>query len=77
VEWLKRFRAVSAYLRQVQEFNRTTKGTRIAANRQSANAIYDRGGQQALGELVEHMLDMGRRDEKFLSDMKAHESGKK
>ncbi len=77
MKWLKRFCAVNAYLRRVREFNRTTKGTRIAANRKSAGATYDRRGQEALDHLVTLMIDMGRREEELFSDSSPHESDKR
>ncbi len=77
MKWLKRFSAVSAYLRRVREFNRTTKGTRIATNRRSAGSTYDQGGQEALDHLVALMIDFGKGEEKFLSKTESHESGKR
>lgn len=76
MEWVKRFCAVSAYLRRVREFNRTTKGTRIATTRRTAGITYDRGGQKALDQLVTGMVEMGRRDEKFLATMEPQQLDK-
>lgn len=74
MKWLKRFSAVSAYLRRVREFNRTTKGTRIATDRRSAGTAYDKGGQEALDHLVALMVDFGKREEEFLPKTESHES---
>lgn len=73
MEWVKRFCAVSAYLRRVREFNSTTKGTKIATTRRTAGITYDRGGQEALDQLVAGMIDMGRREEKFLGKTESHQ----
>ena len=77
MEWVKRFCTVSAYLRRVREFNKTTKGTKIAANRKSAGIAYDRGGQEALDQLVAGMIDMGRREEKFLATTESRQIDKR
>lgn len=68
MKWLRRFRTVSAYLRRVREFNKTTVGTKVATTRKSAGYIYDHYGQEkGLDNLVAEMEKMGRRDREFLS----------